>query len=144
MDFPLFQFNVDNATSVERAVALLMEQYALQPQPLRQQQRQPDWVSRYLHQTPNIVLHHHFFSSFISEREEVDLLELRHLLRVSGFVPDRWLLKTACDRGDLRQAEGILRILLEVPDVEVDAWICAYVANVPTLLNLFLEKLDTQ
>ncbi len=139
MDFPLFQFNVDNATSVERAVALLMEQYGPQQRP-----RQPDWVSRYLHQTPNIVLHHHFFSSFISEREEVDLLELRHLLRVSGFVPDRWLLKTACDRGDLRQAEGILRILLEVSDVEVDAWICTYVANVPTLLNLLLEKLDTQ
>ncbi len=135
MDFLLFQFKVDNATSIERAVALLMEQYA---------GGHPDWVSRYLHQTPNIVLHHHFFSSFIAEREEVDLLELRHLLRVSGFIPDRWLLKTACDCDCNRQAEGILGILLEVPDVEVDAWICAYVANAPTLLNLLLEKLDNQ
>ncbi len=130
--YSMFQFEVDNASSIERSVALLLTQLHCYPA----------WVRHYLAITPNTNIQHTFFHQFVKSisipPKPLELRQLHGLLQVAQCVPDRWLLKAACDT---LQPE-ILATLLEVPGVEehVDAWICLYAANVPSLYHLLVAK----
>ncbi len=81
--FSMFQFAVDNAASVERSVALLLAELPTHP----------DWILQYFTETRHSLIAYGFFVE-----TEADLVLFRQLLQASEFVPDRWLLKAACDQ----------------------------------------------
>lgn len=130
-DYCMFQFMVDNAASIERSVALLLAELPTHPL----------WVRYYLSITPNNNIQFSFFQRLLYTMPlpptPTALHRLRDLLQVSQKVPDRWLLKAACDT----QSPEILAIMLEVQGVEeyVDEWICLYVAKDPVLHEMLLH-----
>ncbi len=127
--FSMFQFAVDNAASVERSVALLVAELPTHP----------DWILQYFTETRHSLIAYGFFVEHMRLLEtEADLALFRQFLQASEFVPDRWLLKAACDTGCIQ----ILEVLLDISGAAaaVDDWICLYVYEVPELLNLLLQK----
>jgi hypothetical protein len=149
--YSLFQFAVDNASSVERSVALLLNQHPTQP----------DWVLQYFRETRHSLISFGFFVEYMRSVEtEADLEQFQTLLQAAEIVPDRWLLKAACDQycrlrqptmlaeqSELHSAcdtrcPKILEALLEIPGAvaAIDNWICVYVCEVQELLDVLLQK----
>jgi hypothetical protein len=127
--YSLFQFAVDNASSVERSVALLVNQLPTHP----------DWVIQYFRETRHSLISFGFFVEYMRSMEtEADLERFRELLHAAEIVPDRWLIKAACDTESIQ----ILEALLEIPGAvaAIDDWICLYVCEVPELLDVLLQK----
>jgi len=128
--YSLFQFAVDNASSVERSVSLLYSHLLTHP----------DWILEYLHTTSHGgILYGFLLESMRSLETESDLAQFRDFLHASRIIPDRWLLKTACDT----MSPAIVKTLLEIPGVLVDNWIMIYVYEVPELYAIFMEKVGT-
>ena len=130
--YSLFQFAVDNASSVEGSVRVLIAQLPTHP----------DWVLEYLGTTSHAGISFGFLLEVIRSVEtEEDLEIFRDFLQTSRVVPDRWLIKAACDRGYPK----ILETVLEVPGATaaVDDWILVYVSDVPELLEVFRKYLDS-
>jgi hypothetical protein len=127
--YSLFQFAVDNASSVERSVALLLNQLPTQP----------EWVLQYFRETRHPLISFGFFVKYMRSMEtEADLEQFQTLLQAAEIVPDRWLLKAACNS----RCPKILEALLEIPGAvaAIDDWICLYVCEVPELLDVLLQK----
>ncbi len=145
--YSLFQFAVDNAASVERSVALLLAELPTHP----------DWILQYFTETRHSLIAFGFFVEYMRSMEtEADLERFRELLHAAEIVPDRWLLKAACDQYcRLRQhsecntdydsrCPKILEVLLAVPGAlaAVDDWICLYVYEVPELFEVFMRFIE--
>jgi hypothetical protein len=129
--YSLFQFVVDNASSVERSVALLVNQLPTHP----------DWILQYFRETRHPLISFGFFVKYMRSMEtEADLEQFQTLLQAAEIVPDRWLLKAACDS----RCPKILEALLEMPGAvaAIDDWICFYVCEVPELLDVLLQKIE--
>jgi hypothetical protein len=87
--FSMFQFAVDNAASVERSVALLVAELPTHT----------DWILQYFTETRHSLIAYGFFVEHMRLLEtEADLALFRQFLQASEYVPDRWLLKAACDQ----------------------------------------------
>lgn len=130
--FALFQFAVDNASSVERSVALLNAQLPTHT----------DWVREYLSTTSHAGILFGFLLECMKRvGTEADLEIFRDFLQASRVVPDRWLIKAACDFGHPK----LLEVLLEVPGAltSVDNWILLYVYEVPEFMEVFRKYLDS-
>lgn len=129
--FLLFQFAVDNAASIERSVAVLIAELLLQP----------DWILEYLATTSHShILYGFLLACILHINTASDLHQFRDFLHVSRVIPDRWLLKAACDT----RCPQILETLLEVPGAEIaiDEWLCIYIYEEPELLEILTEKLS--
>ena len=129
MDFLQFQFLVDNASSIERSVALLYAQY---PQ-------RSEWILQYVHETHQPLLHNQLVLRFV--KAEIDICFLRELLWATQSQPNRTLLCAACETNN----PMVLDVLLEMPNADVDDWMLSHIYNHPTLSEwpaLYQQLLD--
>jgi hypothetical protein len=127
--YDLMQFDVDNAISIERSVSILLSHIP----------NNSTWVKQYLGVTYHKNIIYTFFCEYLNSIETISDLELlREFLQITRFVPDRWILKRACDT----HSQQILEILLEVEGVEehIDDWICLYVYTIPSMFDALMQK----
>jgi hypothetical protein len=93
-EYLLFQFEVDNAATLERSVFLLLSALPTHP----------DWVRTYLVMTTHPNLRAAFFDTYIPRCEEPDVL--RDFLPATQYSPSLWNLAEATSE--------IQEVLLEV------------------------------
>lgn len=112
--YPLLQFGVDNASSLELSARILYSEIVTHP----------TWVYDYLRIAPTSI-RRAFLFELLRSPTSVDHAFIREVVTICAADVDAWMLRSVCHRDD----PALLRIFLDVPNVSntIDDHLCAFV-----------------